>query len=129
MSAGTLTYSGKLTTMSCWCGIHFAIPTELFDNLHRTGNNGYCPLGHTFSWNTTTADRERARRESAEATNTHLRDQLAAERRQHAATKGKLTKTKKRVAGGACPCCDRSFVDLARHMAGQHPDYVDGGAK
>lgn len=24
-------------------------------------------------------------------------------------------------------CCNRSFKDLARHMAGQHPDYADGG--
>lgn len=55
-------------------------------------------------------------------------DQLEAERRAHAATKGQLTKTRKRVAGGVCPCCNRSFVNLGRHMAGQHPDYAEGGA-
>jgi hypothetical protein len=34
-----------------------------------------------------------------------------------------MTRIKKRVAAGVCPCCNRSFKDLARHMAGQHPDY------
>lgn len=40
-------------------------------------------------------------------------------------TKGQLTKTKKRLAGGVCPCCNRSFVSLAKHMANQHPDYQE----
>lgn len=40
-------------------------------------------------------------------------------------TKGQLTKTKKRLAGGVCPCCNRSFVSLAKHMASQHPDYQE----
>ena len=28
------------------------------------------------------------------------------------------------VSGGACPCCNRSFENLARHMATKHKDYV-----
>jgi hypothetical protein len=35
-----------------------------------------------------------------------------------------VTKLKQRVANGVCPCCHRSFVNLHRHMAGQHPDYT-----
>lgn len=52
---------------------------------------------------------------------------LESERRAHAATKGQLTKTKKRIANGVCPCCNRSFANLERHMAGQHPDYPQPG--
>lgn len=40
------------------------------------------------------------------------------------AKKGQLTKLKKRVANGACPCCNRHFSDLYRHIQSQHPDYV-----
>lgn len=40
------------------------------------------------------------------------------------ATKGRLTKTKKRIANGVCPCCNRHFVNLERHMTGKHPDYT-----
>jgi hypothetical protein len=40
------------------------------------------------------------------------------------ATRGVVTKIKRRVAHGVCPCCQRTFKDLARHMEGQHPDYA-----
>lgn len=32
--------------------------------------------------------------------------------------------TLRRIAAGVCPCCRRSFTDLARHMSSQHPDYA-----
>lgn len=123
----TIAYSGQLTTMSCWCGIHFAIPTELYTSLHQeTTQKGYCPLGHLFGWSESDADRERKRRQQVEAQATHLRDQLEAERRQHAATKGQLTKTRKRAAAALCPVqgCGRSFVQMARHLATKHPEFT-----
>ncbi len=52
----------------------------------------------------------------------------AHQRRKAAAARGQLTKTKKRIAKGICPCCNRSFVNLERHMTGQHPDYAPGAA-
>ena len=39
------------------------------------------------------------------------------------ALKGQVTRTKNRVAAGVCPCCNRSFVGLGRHMATKHPDW------
>lgn len=39
------------------------------------------------------------------------------------AEKGAKTKLKKRIAKGACPCCNRHFVNLQRHIEGQHPEY------
>ena len=40
------------------------------------------------------------------------------------AMRGVNTKLKKRVAAGVCPCCQRSFINLRRHMTTQHADYV-----
>jgi hypothetical protein len=40
------------------------------------------------------------------------------------AERGAKTKLKKRIAAGVCPCCNRSFQDLARHMKGQHPEFA-----
>ncbi|HYC31767.1 MAG TPA: hypothetical protein VEB59_05720, partial [Gemmatimonadales bacterium] len=51
------------------------------------------------------------------------RDQTAASLR---STKGVVTKIKRRVAGGVCPCCNRTFSDLARHMSGKHPGWGNG---
>lgn len=28
-----------------------------------------------------------------------------------------------------CPCCNRTFQNVARHIAGQHPDYADLGTE
>ena len=53
------------------------------------------------------------------------RDRKEAAQRQVVAYKGVVTRTKKRIAGGACPCCNRTFQNLARHMAHQHADYVE----
>lgn len=41
------------------------------------------------------------------------------------AQKGQMTKLKKRINNGVCPCCRRSFAALAQHMRRKHPDYVE----
>jgi hypothetical protein len=38
--------------------------------------------------------------------------------------KGALNKVKKRVAHGVCPCCNRTFKQLAAHMAKMHPELL-----
>ena len=50
------------------------------------------------------------------------RDLRLAEERSHSATKGHLTRAKKRHRAGLCPCCNRQFQDLVRHMASKHPE-------
>jgi len=117
----------------CSCGTVFGINEGQKVQLKRTGEWFYCPNGHSQRFTKTEADKlreqlaaaERAR-DSARAYARSVQDQNDAERRAHAATKGQLTKTRKRVANGVCPCCNRSFADLGRHMAGKHPDYATG---
>lgn len=38
------------------------------------------------------------------------------------AYKGNVTKLKKRASAGLCPCCNRHFTNLQRHIASKHPD-------
>lgn len=38
--------------------------------------------------------------------------------------KGVLVKERKRVGNGICPCCNRTFGNLQRHMATKHPDHA-----
>jgi len=40
------------------------------------------------------------------------------------ATKGQLTKARKRADRGVCQHCHRSFVDVARHVATKHPSVL-----
>ena len=116
----SMTYTEQLIVTHCWCGIALAIP----ENLHRFAKSKphdvYCPLGHIFVFRDTYKEKYDAERRRHEAT----RELLAQEERSHTATRGHLTRTKKRVAAGVCPCCHRTFQQLARHMAAKHPHYT-----
>src|SRR5262245_9322902 len=110
----TLTYSDTLVVTSCWCGIHVAVPENLLRHVRNDSRSGICcPLGHTFHFSDDYRTRYERERKRVEAT----RELLAAEERSHAATRGHLTRTRKRTAHGVCPCCKRTFQQLARHMA------------
>ena len=126
----TLVYVGELTIMRCWCGIRHAVPSDLHDYQRRCFDDGrkvpdiWCPLGHTHV-PADTPEHERLRASLERERNRSAR--LSAERDQEKASarayKGAATKAKKRAAAALCPCCNRSFSQLARHMASQHPDY------
>ena len=132
MSAATLTYTGELVIEQCWCGIMHAVPRSLVDEQLRQHNSGvkqrgiYCPLGHTWVFSgRSEAARLREQLNTERDSNRWWRDRASAAERRVAAQKGQATKLRKRLAAGICPCCKRSFVDLARHMAGRHPGYAE----
>jgi hypothetical protein len=126
MGNWTTTKTVELVERICWCGMLHAIPAELSRAADLNKDTSvYCPLGHSWVSNT------HEKRESA-----RLRQQIAsleddvrvaeldkeAERRRHAATKGTLTKTRKRIEAGVCIHCNRTFQNLARHMASKHTE-------
>jgi hypothetical protein len=118
----TLAYTGRLHVTTCWCGLPHAIPESLYAQAENHGRSIYCPLGHQWIVKDTFEQKLRREQQRHEAT----RDLLAQEERSHAATRGHLTRTKKRVGAGVCPCCHRTFRQLARHMEAKHPDYGGG---
>ncbi len=117
------------TTIDCPnCGILFAITQELEERRRGDGKSFYCPNGHSMSYHGSTSEKlkkERDRSANLVARLDQERARRDAAERSRAAVKGQLTKVKKRVANGVCPCCNRSFSDLADHMATKHPDYVE----
>jgi hypothetical protein len=132
MRADSLVYSGLLTTTTCWCGIRHAIPSELYDFVKQQHENGskqrgiYCPLGHTWIFaGEGEADRLRVQVQRERQRVAATRSLLAHEERSHAATRGHLTRTRKRIANGVCPCCHRHFENVERHMRTKHPDYSE----
>lgn len=120
---------------TCKCEVW--IPDALYEAAHASrGPNGihfYCGYGHSQHYVIGESDEQKLRRE---------RDRLAqrvAERddeirrqrelreaadRRAAAARGQVTKIKNRVGHGVCPCCNRTFENLARHMASKHADYA-----
>lgn len=121
----TMAYTSELVVIECWCGMPHAIPKTLYDHQRSQHNNGrqvqevYCPLGHGH----VPAGEPKVKRLERELANTE--EELRIERAAHSATKGQLTKTKRRAARGVCPECKRSFVNVARHVAHMHPAALD----
>lgn len=116
----SLDYTETLAVTTCWCGINLAIPANLlsFARNHK-GHSIYCPLGHTFVFTDSFEEQLKRERQRHEAT----RSLLHAEERSHSATRGQLTRARKRAAAGVCPCCQRTFQNVARHVASKHPDF------
>ena len=132
MTPGTISYSGALTVVTCWCGMRHAVPVELRRHQQQQAEDGrmvddaYCPLGHSYvpagEPKIKQVERERDRARNRAATRAAERDQAEASARAH---KGAATKARKRAAAAVCPVpgCGRSFKQLRRHMESQHPDY------
>lgn len=117
------------------CGVAHAIPQVMYDAMYREGGFWYCPSGHLRGWEEGAektkikrleteleAERQRkaaalARANDAQAANKELSKQLKG-------AKTRLKNVKARVGNGVCPCCNRTFVNLQRHMHNKHPEYV-----
>lgn len=131
-AATVLQFSTALEENTCWsCGVLFALPGNMLRHRRENGGSVFCPSGHENWWNESECDKLKKRLkardealERREQAHERTRERLQSEERSHSATKGHLTRTKKRVSGGVCPCCNRSFVALARHMKTKHPNYV-----
>ena len=114
------------------CGTPFGLTKRFLEEHRETGRTFYCPNGHPRAYHETEVDRLKKRLKEREA---FWEGQYEFERSQHEltrntlrTTKGHLTRTRKRVAGGVCPCCNRHFGDLYAHMKTKHPEFADTGA-
>lgn len=145
MAKPTITYAVRegqrfntdttLVVVSCAsCFVKYAIP----DSFNRSAiaypgdsDNGWdicCPFGHTWHYtgesirDKLNAERDRATRLAAELDQSKA--SLRGTKMNAARTRKELKSVKERVAHGVCPCCNRTFKQLARHMASQHPNYA-----
>ena len=134
----TITIRGTTITASlelfveecCACGTPFAFPIDLYKRLQAAGTSGtfYCPRGHTQHYVNKPLEAQLAEAKNDAA---YYHNRLGEERKSHQhttnrlnATRGVVTRIRKRVQAGICPCCNRKFAALERHMATKHPDYA-----
>lgn len=129
----TVTLNIKLVLDECiQCGMVFAVPATFQRQRQGDHTTYYCPAGHGQFYKSGMSDLEQAQTQIERYKKLYLDERRYAaavvEERNEAqrslkATKGQLTKAKKRIANGVCPCCNRHFVNLERHMHGQHPGF------
>lgn len=114
----------------CNCDIPFFLPDYKEEKCLEDGSNFYCPSGHpmVFTDNEVTKlkrelQKEKQRREWAERNGENLLKARQKTERTLVATKGHVTRIKNRVGNGVCPCCNRTFQNVKRHMNCKHPDW------
>lgn len=126
----------ELATIHCGCcGGTYAINERHRAQCYQEGGSWHCPYCRV-SWgyanNNENAklkrelEAERKRKEWAEQ---EARNQAGLRRQaehRERAQKAAKTRIKNRVQHGVCPCCTRTFENLARHMATKHPGYARG---
>ena len=106
MTTANITFTETLSVWPCAeCGILFGIPLNFEERRRKDHRCFYCPSGHVNVWGGKTNLEKRAERLETQLVAERRNAEKAEERwrreqREHAATKGQLTKTKKRVAAG-----------------------------
>jgi len=128
----TFTTTARFVIEQCYkCHIPFGITDDFYYRKQDDGTTFYCPNGHGQIFGTSNIqklekelnrEREKLKREQIERE--HAQGLFEAERNSHRSTRGHITRIKNRVSAGVCPCCNRSFQNLKRHMQGQHPKFT-----
>lgn len=106
------------------CGVPFAFPRSLRENLRELGGYYSCPNGHKWGWE---KGYQQDEQEQQKAEITRLREIISVEQSRSRRLENDLldkVKEAKRLArrskAGVCPQCHRTFTALARHMETQH---------
>lgn len=112
----------------CWvCGVPFGLSQAFKDSIQNHDGAFYCPrgckLGFGKSRLTVLAEEKAAseRRLQAEL-NSANHARLVAEKERDSAVRAKR-KVERRIAHGVCPCCNKTFSDIANHMLTEHKDF------
>lgn len=122
----------KLNIWECaTCQIPIALTLDHEERLRTYGGTFHCPVGHPNSWHgNTEVDRLRAKLADQTRTASQMAERArvaesAAQQSEEAraAASKELKRVKARVKAGVCPCCNRTFQQLARHMTTKHPEY------
>ncbi len=126
--------STNVSPVQTHCGHLVYLPTHNL-NIYRRNHKRFfcttCGKGQSFHGKSDIEKLEatlvtvKDQRDTARKNLNQQREKTRHKTRQLAAQKGVTTRIKNRIGNGVCPCCKRTFTNLARHMKGQHPDYTN----
>ncbi len=108
--------------LTCYsCGIVFWVPTHFKTTRISNKRYFYCPNGHCQAF-VGESDKDKAARLKIELEASQARATELWNQQQKLATANR--KLRKRAKAGVCPCCKRTFKELAQHMASKHPEFT-----
>lgn len=123
----TIVYSDEIVTEQCWvCGVWFGMARTFVKQRDADGLTFYCPNGDKIRYAAAELTALKAELDQARADAAFKRNEIARLERSRSAVKGQLTKARKRAAAALCPVpgCKRQIVQMARHLATVHPEFV-----
>lgn len=120
-TARTFHFQANVESEECYkCGVVFWVSAVMCRRWRNTGETFYCPNGHGQVYEEGTLQKQLA---AMESDRDWWKGATRAEEKRHIATRGQIAKLKNRIGAGVCPCCRRTFKQLAAHMTRQHPKY------
>ena len=120
----------ELYTIHCGkCGGTYAINERYRQKRYEEGNGWNCPYceckwGYFTNNMKKELEQAKGKLQTELARHDQTRAALRETERRRRAEKGAKTRIKNRVKNGVCPCCNRYFANLHRHMENQHPDFT-----
>ena len=123
----TISVDVALTVINCGCcGGIYAINERFREKCQEDGKTWscpYCKVGWGYAKGTNAKLKEEIERQKLELAAAQKRERDALAEAEHF-RKSRDAERKKmdRVKAGVCPCCNRSFQNLARHMKSKHSE-------
>lgn len=113
------------------CGVIFIVPELVYNNHRDHGGYSHCSNGHSWGWkdgrikeDALRNERDRLKQDAA-----RLESEKQAALTEAAEAKQKYINVQRRALAGVCPCCNRTFANVARHMKTKHKNVVPLTAK
>jgi protein-arginine kinase activator protein McsA len=100
------------------CGIYFMAPVFFLKKRREDHQSFYCPNGHGQHYP------QKNEAELAKEKLTAVEERLQSALSRENELRRKYDSQQKRLLAGVCPCCKRTFKQLAAHMKNKHPDYA-----
>lgn len=133
--------SDELIKWTCGqCGVVQAMPKQADIVLRQSSATFYCLYGHVWHYPQGKSEEDKLRaqleaerrsRQRAEQNIAMWRDdakqareEADRQKRRASGYKGHAARITKRAKAGVCPCCNRHFTALERHMATKHPEFT-----
>lgn len=117
------TVSTRMVVMTCCnCGVLFAMAEDLHAERLEKGGSFWCPNGHSQHFTEPETSKLKRLLKNAEATSASERRWREQAENRLRATKGVVTKLRRRTLEGERPFCGQHLRDLERHIGRQHPD-------
>jgi len=110
------------------CAVWHTVPEIVYNSYRAEGGFWHCPNGHARGFRKgqdeieqekIRAERDRLKQESA-----RLADEILAQQKRADEAEKKVLQIKRRAAAGVCPCCNRTFLNVQRHMKTKHANVI-----